>query len=130
MIREIEIRTKQRDEFIDVTELILEQVRSCDLEEGILHVYIPHTTAGITINDKMPNVSRDILIAMDNAYPIEGDYKHDAGNSPAHIKASLMGSSINVPFIEKKLLLGGWQRIYFCEFDGPKVRKMIFKVVI
>src|SRR5690606_6921687 len=93
-------------------------------------VFVPHTTAGITINeDSDPDVVRDMITALDKAYPVHGDYLHYEGNSHAHIKASLMGSTCTVIIKNGALILGTWQGIYFCEFDGPRTREFYVKVM-
>lgn len=129
MIKEYKIESTQKEEFIKVTDMIKEAVKESGLQEGTANIFLPHTTAGITINDKMPNVSIDILAAFDRTYPENGDYKHDAGNSPAHIKSSILGASCSIIFKQGKLLLGDWQEVYFCEFDGPKNKKMIVHIL-
>jgi len=98
--------------------------------EGICHLFIPHTTAAVTINENAdPSVTRDILMMLNKLIPSEDDYRHLEGNSPAHIKSSLLGCSETV-FVESgKLVLGTWQGIFFCEFDGPRSRKVYVKVV-
>jgi secondary thiamine-phosphate synthase enzyme len=104
-------------------------VKQTKVEEGICQVFVPHTTAGILINEGAdPSVRRDILNQLDKIVPWSGDYQHREGNSPAHIKASLVGSSETI-FIENgRLVLGTWQSIYFCEFDGPRHRQVIVKI--
>ncbi len=129
MIKEIAITSNKKEEFIKVTNYIAEAVEESGLKEGVVNIVLPHTTAGITINDKMPAVSRDMLVALDKVYPEDGDYLHDAGNSPAHIKASLMGNSVTILFRDGKLLMGDWQEVYFCEFDGPKNKRMYVKII-
>lgn len=124
------IRTKSPQEFINITGIVKEAVEKQNIKNGIAYVFIPHTTAGVTINENAdPDVVRDILAALDKAFPVYGDYLHSEGNSHAHIKASLMGSSCSVIIEDKKLVLGTWQGIYFCEFDGPRERKIYIKVI-
>lgn len=102
------------------------QERRC---EGIAVVYCPHTTAGITINENAdPDVVRDLLFALDKTYPDRSEFRHDEGNSAAHLKASCIGSSVTVIVDNGKLVLGTWQSIYFCEFDPPRSRKFYVKV--
>lgn len=124
------IKTKRPQEFIDVTGMISDAVSKSSVQNGIAAIFVPHTTAGITINENAdPNVVRDILNSLNKAYPVEGDYMHSEGNSHAHIKASLMGSSCMVLIRDGSLVLGTWQGIYFCEFDGPRNRKLFVKII-
>jgi len=124
------IQTSKTQQFINITNRVAEAVRSSDVRDGIVVIYVPHTTAGVTINENAdPDVVRDIITTLDKTYPVNGDYLHLEGNSHAHIKASLMGSSCTVIIEDGKLLLGTWQGIYFCEFDGPRNREFYVKVV-
>ncbi len=121
---ELSVRTTGQDQLIDVTDKIAYCVRSQDLDAGCVHLFVPHTTAAITINENAdPDVVDDFLKGMDEIVPALG-YKHAEGNSPAHIKSSLIGVSLQVRFDNRSLLLGTWQGIYFCEFDGPRQRKL------
>ena len=124
------IRTAARFEMIDITGRVEALVREQGIERGICHVFVPHTTAAVTINENAdPDVPRDILAALDRLVPISGGYRHAEGNSAAHIKASLFGPS-KVVFIENgSLVLGTWQSLFFCEFDGPRTRKVIVKLI-
>jgi len=123
-------QTAKTQQFINITNRVAEAVRSSDVRDGIVVIYVPHTTAGVTINENAdPDVVRDIITTLDKTYPVNGDYLHLEGNSHAHIKASLMGSSCTVIIEDGKLLLGTWQGIYFCEFDGPRNREFYVKVV-
>lgn len=125
---EYNIRTKKEDEFVDITALAQQALVESGLMDGIVVVFCPHTTAGITINENAdPDVVRDMLVSFDKTFPKYGDYKHSEGNSHAHIKASLMGSSATVIVENGKLKLGIWQGIYFTEFDGPRSRKVYIK---
>lgn len=121
----INIRTTQRTELVDVTRLVQDAVDNLKLENGRVTLFIPHTTAAITINENAdPDVKRDILYEINKTIPFEDGYHHFEGNAAAHIKASLFGFSETI-FVEKGLLrLGTWQGIYFCEFDGPRQRKI------
>lgn len=124
------IQTLKPQQFIDITSRVAEEVKNSGVQEGIAVIYVPHTTAGITINEKAdPDVVRDIISTLDKTYPVRGDYLHFEGNSHAHIKASLMGSSCTVIIRDGKLLLGTWQGIYFCEFDGPRSREFYVKIM-
>ena len=124
------IQTEDRESFIDITGLIEKEVKASGLAEGICHVFVPHTTAAVTINESAdPDVKRDILRTMEKIVPWKGDYRHLEGNSAAHIKASLLGASVTVPVRDGKLFLGTWQGIFFCEFDGPRNRKFVVQIV-
>jgi secondary thiamine-phosphate synthase enzyme len=116
-------------EFVDITSLVQKEV-SKSIRDGVCYVYNPHTTAGLTINEGAdPAVQDDIVAVLKKVIPHDYPYKHMEGNSPAHIMASLMGSSVTV-FVENgRLVLGTWQKIFFCEFDGPRSRKVIWKLV-
>lgn len=121
---ELSIDTNNKEEFIDITKHIEELL---NIKEGICIVYCPHTTAGLTINEGAdPSVKSDILNALDKLTP-KLNYKHFEGNSPAHIKSSIMGNSLNILIEDNRLKLGQWQSIYFCEFDGPRTRKIYLK---
>jgi len=117
-------------EFVDITSQIEKEVRQSGISDGVCYLYNPHTTAGLTINEGAdPAVQDDIVAALRKIVPMDYPYKHMEGNSPAHIMASMMGSSVTV-FVENgKLVLGTWQRIFFCEFDGPRTRKVLWKVI-
>ena len=118
------IQTNGKEDLIDITDQIREEVRSSGLDRGICCVYVPHTTAGVTINENAdPSVKEDILMAMRTIVPESLPYSHAEGNSPAHVKSTLVGSSISVIIENKCLALGTWQGIIFCEFDGPRRRK-------
>ena len=115
---------------VDVTAQVEQAVRASGATAGICQVFVPHTTAGITLNENAdPDVQRDILTALDRLVPARGDYQHGEGNSPAHVKASLMGASLTLPIQDGRLLLGRWQGITFCEFDGPRQRDLVVNIV-
>jgi secondary thiamine-phosphate synthase enzyme len=117
------VRTGRREEFVDVTADVAAAVRDSGVRDGVAHVYVSHTTAGVTINESAdPAVKRDILTALARLVPHQGDYRHAEGNSDAHVKSSLMGASASVPVADGKLALGTWQGVFFCEFDGPRMR--------
>lgn len=127
MIKEISLNTSSRNELVDITNKIEELVS--DVKEGIVTVFCPHTTAAITINEGAdPDVKKDILWKLSQLIPKDEDYKHSEGNSDAHIKSSLIGCSESVIVKDGKLVLGTWQSIYFCEFDGPRNRKVIVNI--
>ncbi len=123
MIKQFTIKTSKRNEFVDITAQIQEVVG--EVSEGVVTVFVPHTTTGITINENAdPDVPRDILKKLEKLIPQRENYSHIEGNSDAHIKASLFGSSVRVIVKDGHLLLGTWQSIFFCEFDGPRTRKV------
>ncbi len=123
------ISTGSRDQFVDVTANVREAVAASGVSDGVCHVFVPHTTAAVTINEGAdPAVTRDILAGLDRSVPRDGGYAHAEGNSAAHIKASLLGSSETILVAGGKLVLGTWQAVYFCEFDGPRTRKLLVRV--
>ncbi len=129
MLKRFSVSTHSRSELIDITSQVEDIVKQSRVKEGTCRVFIPHTTAGIIINEGAdPSVRRDILNQLDKMVPWSGDYQHREGNSPAHIKASLVGSSETVFIEDGRLVLGTWQSLYFCEFDGPRHRQVIVKV--
>ncbi len=125
------VETTARVEMIDVSERIQELIRQRGVQDGFVIIAIPHTTAGVTINENAdPDVKHDILQKLDMLIPqIESYYQHDEGNSDAHVKTALVGNSITVLIENGKLVLGRWQGIFFCEFDGPRERRMNVKLV-
>lgn len=130
MIDTISVKTSNRTQFLDITSQLSGFVRESGVKDGVLLAYVPHTTAGITINENAdPSVTRDILMVLNRAVPVSNEYQHAEGNSDAHIKASLMGSSVTVIVSGGRLVLGTWQGIYFCEFDGPRSRKVNLKLI-
>jgi secondary thiamine-phosphate synthase enzyme len=130
MVRYINVRSKSRNEFIDITEMVQEVVKEAGITKGVCYLYVPHTTAGITINEGAdPSVQRDIVNALSRLVPHEMNYFHREGNADAHIKTTLVGSSLNVIVEEGKLLLGTWQSVFFCEFDGPRHRRIAIKFI-
>ena len=127
-MRTIEVKTQAREELLDITARVREELASSGVKDGIFHVYVPHTTAAVTINENAdPSVKEDILMALRKIVPDSLPYRHSEGNSPAHVKACLIGSSIKVIIDEGQLALGTWQGIFFCEFDGPRSRSVIIK---
>ncbi|OGS03749.1 MAG: hypothetical protein A2204_03920 [Elusimicrobia bacterium RIFOXYA1_FULL_47_7] len=130
MLMEFSIKTKSRTDFIDITGAVSELLKDERVKDGLCHIFVPHTTAGITINENAdPDVMADITAYLDTAVPWKNNYGHSEGNSAAHIKASLLGSSVSVPVSNGSLVLGTWQGIYFSEFDGPRTRKVIVTVI-
>jgi secondary thiamine-phosphate synthase enzyme len=125
----LEVRTGSKTELIDFTDRVQQVVAESGVVEGLCHVFVPHTTAGVTINENAdPSVKTDILMVLNKIISDRESYRHGEGNSPAHIKASLMGPQLTVLVSRGRLLLGTWQGIYFCEFDGPRHRKVHVKV--
>ncbi len=130
MVKYINIRSKSRTEFIDITEMIQDVIKDAGITKGICCLYVPHTTAGVTINEGAdPSVQRDIINALNRLIPHEMNYSHREGNADAHIKSTLVGASLNVIIDEGKLLLGTWQAVFFCEFDGPRHRRIALKFI-
>ncbi len=130
MLKTLNIKSKAKTEFIDITDDIHEAIKESGVKSGICYIYAPHTTAGITINEGAdPSVKRDILTTLNRLIPFEGDYQHMEGNSAAHIKSTLVGVSQVIVIEDGKALLGTWQSVYFCEFDGPRHRRVIVKIV-
>ncbi|MFN3395582.1 MAG: secondary thiamine-phosphate synthase enzyme YjbQ [Thermodesulfovibrionales bacterium] len=130
MIRYINVKSRTRTEFIDITERVQEIINEEGVKEGVCYIYVPHTTAGITINEGAdPSVQRDIVSTLNRLIPFEGDYHHREGNADAHIKSTIVGVSQYIMIEQGKLSLGTWQAIYFCEFDGPRHRRVHLKIV-
>lgn len=129
MLKKINVRTKSRTEFVDITREIRRIVKESGISDGIVTVFIPHTTAAVTINENAdPDVVSDIIMEINKIIPFHDSYKHFEGNSAAHIKSSLFGVSESIIIADGELLLGTWQGIYFCEFDGPRHRKVYVKI--
>ena len=121
----ISVRTHSRTEFVDITDRIRRVVAASGVDEGICLVHVPHTTAGVTVNENAdPAVVRDILKELNKIVPFEDDYAHAEGNSAAHLKSSMMGCSCAFPISGGAPALGTWQAVYFCEFDGPRSRSV------
>jgi secondary thiamine-phosphate synthase enzyme len=124
-MKTIVIRTAGRTDFVDITGQVADAARDLGLENGVITVFVPHTTAGVTINENAdPDVTADMELVLDRVVPWTGGYAHCEGNTAAHVKASMMGSSCQVIVEGGRLALGTWQAIYFCEFDGPRSRKV------
>ena len=124
----ISVRTSKRIEMVDITFSVQQQIENAGLEDGICTVFVPHTTAGVTINEGAdPDVCIDIVGKLNELAPPDDGYRHREGNSDSHIKASLVGSSVSVIIEKGRLVLGTWQKIFFCEFDGPRSRKVYVK---
>jgi secondary thiamine-phosphate synthase enzyme len=129
MLTTVNIRSKAKTEFIDITDEVQKIVRESGVKTGICHLYVPHTTAAVTINEGAdPSVKRDILATMNRVIPFDGDYHHVEGNSAAHIKSTLVGVTEVLLIEDGKPVLGTWQSVYFCEFDGPRHRRVLVRV--
>ena len=130
LTRTLDVRTKARDAMIDITRQVAGVVAESGVAEGTVTVYAPHTTAGVTINENADlDVPRDVLAGLDEAVPWrQGFYQHGEGNSAAHIKSSIVGCNTTIPITGGKMCLGTWQAIFFCEFDGPRTRRVVVTV--
>ena len=130
MVQYIEVKSRNRTEMIDITSEVRDIIRSSGVRNGLCQLFVLHTTAGITVNEGAdPAVQRDIITFLNKKVPTDFYYTHSEGNSDAHIKASLTGSSLSLIVEGGKPLLGTWQAVFFCEFDGPRPRKVAVTVV-
>jgi len=126
----LEVSTPSRTSLVDITEQIEDAVKKSKVADGVCYLFVPHTTAGITINENAdPSVSADILMELNKLVPFEDKYQHTEGNSAAHIKSTLVGCSQVILIENGRLALGTWQGIFFCEFDGPRHRQVWVKIV-
>jgi secondary thiamine-phosphate synthase enzyme len=129
-MKELHVTSKKRNEMIDITAEVQRVVEEEHLSEGTVLIYVPHTTAGVTINEGAdPSVQHDIIRTLERLVPEQGDYDHAEGNSDAHIKASLLGSSVTILVHNGKLMLGTWQHVFFYEGDGPRYRTVLVQVL-
>jgi secondary thiamine-phosphate synthase enzyme len=129
VIRELNIRTKSRSVLQDITGDVQKAIRESGVQSGLCHLFVPHTTAGITVNENYdPSVRRDILHTLASLVPSTGVYLHREGNADAHVKSSLMGHSAALMIENGKLVLGTWQGVFFAEFDGPRSRRVLLKI--
>ncbi len=129
-MKEINIRTNAQVEMIDITAAVWEVLKEENVHDGYCIVFTTHTTAAVTINENAdPDVPRDIIAALEKAVPQNASYRHSEGTSPAHVKSSLMGASEIVLIENGRLVLGTWQSIFFCEFDGPRSRQVLIKLI-
>ncbi len=129
-MKELRVSTGQRSELIDITAQVREAVVEQGVRDGVCWVFVPHTTAAVTINEGAdPAVRKDIVAELDKVIPLDDGYSHLEGNSAAHIKTALTGSSEAIFVKDGSLVLGTWQSIYFCEFDGPRTRRVLVKVI-
>lgn len=127
---QIEVKTHNTSELIDITRNVEDAVKKSKVKSGLCIVFCPHTTAGLTINENAdPSVKSDILMETNKIVPFDDNYKHMEGNSPAHIKSTFYGQNLTLIIENSALKLGTWQGIYFCEFDGPRTRKMWVKIM-
>jgi secondary thiamine-phosphate synthase enzyme len=128
-IQTLQVKTTRRTEWVNITSAVNQIVAASGISAGVCHLYVPHTTAGVTINEgDDPDVARDMEVAFDRMVPHDAGYKHYEGNSDSHIKASLVGASQIVLIEGSQLRLGRWQSIFFCEFDGPRNRELQVKI--
>ena len=128
MLREFKLRT-DAENLHNITRFVAEALRESGVVDGLCLVYCPHTTAGITINENADSdVVTDVLLGLRQAFPDRAEFRHDEGNSAAHLKASAIGSGVTIPVADGRLVLGTWQGVYFCEFDGPRNRTFYVKV--
>jgi len=126
----ISVKTRARTDLVDITDHVAAVVRDSGVTEGLCTVFVPHTTAGVTINENAdPAVVRDMIMQLERIAPRDAGYAHMEGNSDAHVKSSLMGPSLTVLVEAGRLVLGTWQAIYFCECDGPRSRRLHIKVI-
>ena len=126
----LSVKTRERTELIDITSSINQLIQKSGTEQGLCMVYVPHTTAAVTINESAdPSVKLDILMVLNRIIPWEANYRHLEGNSPAHVKSTLVGSSELIAIENRRLALGTWQGIFFCEFDGPRTRKVDVRII-
>jgi len=127
----LSVKTRERTELIDITSNINQLIQKSGTDQGLCMVYVPHTTAAVTINESAdPSVKSDILMILNQIIPWEANYRHLEGNSPAHIKSTLVGSSELIAIENRRLILGTWQGIFFCEFDGPRTRKVDVHIMV
>jgi len=127
----LKVRSHQREEMVEFTEQVQQKLKESGTDEGVCFLYVQHTTAGLTVNENAdPDVPRDMLHLLRTLIPQHGmGFRHGEQNSDSHIKASLVGSSVSVPFKDGKLLLGRWQGIFLCEFDGPREREVVLQII-
>lgn len=126
-MEKIKLDSHERTDMVDITEKVKESVRKSGVKSGICLLFVPHTTAAVTITEYAdPNVMKDILSSLNHLVPFENDYKHEEGNSAAHIKSSMFNFSLEMIIDEGELVIGGFQGIFFCEFDGPRENRQVF----
>jgi secondary thiamine-phosphate synthase enzyme len=129
MIKQLRVKTQLRTDLVDITQGVQRIVSESGVRSGICYIHVPHTTAAITINENSdPNVGRDILKELNQIIPFDNHYSHMEGNSAAHIKSSIIGVSMALMVEDGRMALGTWQAVFFCEFDGPRDRRVLVKV--
>lgn len=129
-IKQFTVRTQARVQFVNIDHEVQKAIAESGIQDGICTVFVPHTTAAVTINENAdPDVVRDITAELEKVIPLSDNYHHSEGNSAAHIKCSLIGASETVPVENGRMVLGTWQSLFFCEFDGPRSRKVLVKVI-
>jgi len=127
---EISVSTSSRNEFVDITDKVTSVVRESGVKDGYVLLYVPHTTAAVTINENYdPSVKRDILDKLSELVPPNAGYAHTEGNADSHIKSSIIGVTKFIPVMDGSIQLGRWQGIFFCEFDGPRSRRLLVEVI-
>ncbi len=127
-MKKFTLQTKARTDFVNIDQQVTRMVQETGMQEGVVTIFIPHTTAGVTINENAdPDVTADMELVLDRVVPWTGGYSHFEGNTAAHVKASMMGSSAQVIVSGGRLQMGTWQSLYFCEFDGPRTRQVWVK---
>jgi len=129
-MKKFDVQTGAKEAFVDITGQVEGEVKTAGVKSGVCVVYVPHTTAAVTINENAdPSVRQDIVMTLRKSVPDSLPYAHTEGNSPAHVKSSLVGASITIPIEDGRLVLGTWQGIFFCEFDGPRLRQVYIKII-
>ncbi|MHC4917531.1 MAG: secondary thiamine-phosphate synthase enzyme YjbQ [Planctomycetota bacterium] len=127
---QLSVSTKSRTDLVDITAMVAAVVKKSGVKSGMCHVYVPHTTAGVTVNENAdPAVPEDIATILDRVVPWTGGYAHSEGNSAAHVKSTMTGCTASIPIERGRMLLGTWQAVFFCEYDGPRSRKVLVKVI-
>lgn len=128
-MKSFSVHSEKRNEFIDITDKIQKEVNTSGVMNGIIFLYVPHTTAGVTVNENYDrSVKQDIIGKLNDLIPENDNYSHGEGNSDSHIKSSMIGNELFLFFEDKKLVLGRWQGVFFCEFDGPRKREVYFMI--
>ena len=126
----LSVKTRERTELVDITTKVNQLIQKSGIDQGLCMIFVPHTTAAVTINESAdPSVKSDMLMILNQIIPWEANYRHLEGNSPAHIKSTLVGSSELIAIENHRLILGTWQGIFFCEFDGPRTRKVDVRIM-
>ena len=130
MIKKIAVSTQSRTELLDITSMITDVIRESKVKSGVCYIFVPHTTAGIMINENAdPSVKKDLLNSLERLVPFDGEYAHAEGNAAAHIRSAILGTDMTVFVEDGELKLGTWQGIFFCEFDGPRQRCVFIKII-